>query len=284
MTRPGSGYIMKGFRMRRRRYFAALVAASAVVGSGLTVVSTATPALAVACNGSKNQDLQAFRWQDPNGANGPGDVKGIRAPIKIRKDGALCDDGILTHDLDTTWIAVEQTYPGAGIAQIGQYSWYDNGTHRDCLVWAIGTGGNPTPFDCGNLGDGSLQYFKIHPNGTHDKFVIEWCHSYGDYSDAHCDVQDNSQTIWASTEAAVSAEELLACGTHIFGIVSDQQTVGTAGNHVEAEASGLTFSDRTFTKLTDKYNCDTDNGGSYNYHQDNGGEIMHWYDIRNTGF
>ena len=54
-------------------------------------------------------------------------MTGIRAPIKIRKDGALCDASSYPGALDTKWIAIEDTTSsgcatGTCIVQIGEYS------------------------------------------------------------------------------------------------------------------------------------------------------------------
>jgi len=67
---------------------------------------------------------QDFRWF---GGGAPADVTGIRAPIKIRKDGALCDASSYPGALDTKWIAIEDTTSsgcatGTCIVQIGEYS------------------------------------------------------------------------------------------------------------------------------------------------------------------
>lgn len=269
--------------MRRKRYVAALLAASAVFGGCLSVVSAAAPALAVPCTGA-SVGQQAFFWPDGNLY----DVKGIRAPITIRKDGALCNNSSYPAAFDRTRISLDDFQSsgcsGAGedcIVTIGQYRYYDEGgNNRDCLMWAK-KGGTPVPFDCGNLGDHSRQYFTIHPWNNGTQYIIAWCHTYGDYTDAHCDTEDSSQAVYAQTQAGVVAEERVECGTHIFGSSGDQQTVGNSSDHVQAEGTGLDWKARMFTKVLD-VSCSSDTGGPYHYHQDNGGEIMHFYDSRNA--
>jgi len=49
----------------------------------------------------------------------------------------------------------------------------------------------------------------------------------------------------------VSAEEVVACGTHIFGIVGDQQTVGNNSDFVQGRGSSGTLMARTFTRTSD---------------------------------
>jgi hypothetical protein len=87
--------------------------------------------------------------------------------------------------------------------------------------------------------------------------------------------------VFAQTYAVVSAEEYAACGTRIFGSSGDQQTVGTSGDHVQGEGTGLNGSAHVRPGVDP---CDSDPpiNKYYNFHQDNGGEIMHFYDTRNT--
>jgi len=76
----------------------------------------------------------------------------------------------------------------------------------------------------------------------------------------------------------------VACGVHIFGHSSDQHTVGWAPSSdvVQGRGASGTWMARTLTRASQGSNCDTNNGGPYNYHEDNGGEIMHYYDMRNS--
>lgn len=268
--------------MRRKRFGVALLAASAVLGGCLSVVSAAAPALSVTCSGA-SQGNQYFFWPDGN----LNDVQGIRAPIKIRKDGALCDDSSYPAAFDETLIGMQDSQSSACsgandncVVVIGEYSYYLNATHQACLVYAE-KGGTPVPFDCGNLGDDSQQYFTIHPWNNGSQYIIAWCHTYGDYTAAHCDVQSSDQAVYAKTEADIGAVERVECGTHIFGVSGDQQTVGNSSDFVQGEGTGLNWSARTFSKVLD-VSCGSDTGGPYNYHQDNGGAIMHFYDQRNT--
>jgi len=59
-----------------------------------------------------------------------------------------------------------------------------------------------------------------------------------------------------------------------------QQTVGNSSDHGQGESSGNDWMARAFGRASDSSDPLTDR--PYNYHQDNGGEIMHFYDTRNS--
>jgi len=54
-----------------------------------------------------------------------------------------------------------------------------------------------------------------------------------------------------------------------------------SSSYVQGEGTGLNWSARQWTNQNDICG-DGSNGNYYNHHQDNGGQIMYFYDLRNT--
>ena len=51
---------------------------------------------------------------------------------------------------------------------------------------------------------------------------------------------------------------------------------------MQGEGTGLNWSARTWTNQPDLCGNGTAGGGDYHHHQDNNGQIMYFYDDRNT--
>ena len=105
------------------------------------------------------------------------------------------------------------------------------------------------------------------------------CGIGGDYSG--CTTYSNDQPIYNNPVGVVASEQYYGCGLHIFGASDHQQHVGTSSSYVQGEGTGLMWSARQWTNQNDICG-DGSNGNYYNHHQDNGGQIMYFYDDRNT--
>jgi hypothetical protein len=229
----------------------------------------------VLCNGIIHNKT-FFNWTDGFAQ----DVQGVRAPIEVRKDGSLCDPSVHADSQDFTWIMVHEVLSSTNLVQIG-YDRYWRGTPPTstiCKFWAK-QGGIPQFYECGNLSDYWYTWFTIHPTSDGTDYVIADCGNTGDYSS--CTARNATQPIYNNPVGVVASEQYYGCGLHIFGSSDHQQHVGVSTSHVQGEGTGLNWMARTWNNQPDD-NCGTEVNFDYNHHQDNGGEVMYFYDDRNT--
>jgi hypothetical protein len=86
------------------------------------------------------------------------------------------------------------------------------------------------------------------------------------------------RVIRAESSLQASNTTAAAC---ISSVPDHQQHVGVSGSYVQGEGTGLNWSARTWDNMDD--DCGNGfHGADYHHHQDNGGQIMYFYDDRNT--
>jgi hypothetical protein len=125
----------------------------------------------------------------------------------------------------------------------------------------------------------ALLWFTIHPSSDGTDYVIADCGNGGDYSG--CTTYSSNQPIYNNPVGVVASEQYYGCGLHIFGASDHQQHVGVSGSCVQGEGTGLNWSARMWDNMDD--DCGNGfHGADYHHHQDNGGQIMYFYDDRNT--
>lgn len=233
----------------------------------MPLVSSATPAFAVACSGSTSAPF----WLWTRSAL---DVYGVRAPIQARRDGGLC--GSRADDPFTAaWIGIQQE-SGSGITQIGYEKDFDsNSVGRWCRFWAIGTG-FPHDYGCNTDANDTFMYFKVvryydTPTRTY-RYNVDDCGTGGGYGS--CTNKSSSQAAYGNPEGIVSAETDYGCVVHIMGSGTDRQNYGTSSYPVQGMDS---------TSWTTRSWGVHDAGCTSYYMRDQGPDGMRTWDTRNSG-
>ena len=268
---------MKTAAVRRQIWVALLGAAALIVPAFAVVEGPALPALAdgVTCN-DIHHNWTGFYWTDGSYF----DVQGVRAPISVRKDGSLCNPTGHPNSSDSTWIAVVDGNNGSNIVQIGYLRYWKSGVSTICKFWAT-QGGAPQTYQCGGYTDDELNWFTIHPWNDGTQYIIADCGGSGGYADADCNAESSGQSVYSNPVGEIYQEEYYGCGLHIFGSSGDPEHAGVSYSYVQGEGTGLNWSARTWT--VDGDNCGNGAWGSdYNHTQSGSGQIMNWWDDRNS--
>jgi hypothetical protein len=277
--RTGNGVHMNRFR----RFVALSTAIASLCGGFALIASGATPAQAITCGTVYHRDFQDFLWAHSTG--GTPDVDGVRAGIKFRLDGALCDWSGPGSDQDVSiWIAVVGTGGAGKIVQMGFGKEYNPfGITETCFFYAI-EGGVPVNYHCTGMADGNEENFYIHPspNGTH-YYLSDCGTNTSDYSS--CTLKDGTQAVWAEPSGSNSEEEIDgACDVHTFGAQSNQEKIGGVTGDPELPLQGLangTWMSRSWGRQNDLQGCG-DPPYHYQLKEANPSRGLNWYDTRNA--
>lgn len=170
----------------------------------------ATPAQAISCGTTFSNDKQYFEWVHTNAASAY-DVDGVRASIKFRLDGALCDFSPLNKQGTAIWIAIIGTGGTDKIVQMGIVKDYNPfGITETCFVWAI-EGGSANNYNCTGVSDDSSENFYIHTWNNGSQYILADCGPGGSNTDySNCTVKSSSQAVWTQPLGLSSEEELNA--------------------------------------------------------------------------
>jgi hypothetical protein len=177
------------------------------------------------CPSSVASDFVKSHWT-PN----DDDVNGIRAPIKVRRDGRVCTGGP-ELGFAAAWISIEDQ-GGTGITQIGWIHIYDPsiGAGKWCRFFAIGVGAVQTYGTCDPTDDTFL-YLEIQKQFDPERHAYFYdvydCGTGGGYGD--CQSKSWSQAPYASSLAAIDVETdygKSACTVEIMGSSDDRQNFG----------------------------------------------------------
>jgi hypothetical protein len=228
----------------------------------------------VSCDSTNVKFGGGFNWNHRN-SSGNRDVRGVRAPIENRTDGALCDFSSYSLSDDTTWIGIF----GVGgapsdIVQIGiRRLWDSGGGRHECMWWQV-RGGTNNIFNCDTLTNDTDYYFMIHDWNNDTQYVIDSCGTSGSYD--NCAVKNSTAAVFNFPASQINAEAHWSCGLHIFGNSTDQQNVGISTSFVQGLADDNQWKARTWDQLS------SDCTQYYVNDQQNQGETMKYYDTRNT--
>jgi hypothetical protein len=202
--------------MFRRRLACAL--AGVVVGS-LFVASQESEASAVTGCPSNAVHSWDGRRYDPSAR-----VTGVRAALKFRKDGFVCDPGNRSEGAAaSTWVALEAG-SCCGIAQGGfVHEWYNPiGGTRYCRFWAIGNGA-VIPYGCGNQTDDEVVYFRVQTISSSSGNQIYDCGTDG-Y--ATCTLKGQDSENWTAAHSEADGEASDACLVQVMGSTGDKARIG----------------------------------------------------------
>jgi hypothetical protein len=166
----------------------------------------ARDAYAEACPPNPNFDFLFEEWAPSDGL-----LAGFRAPIKLRKDGAVC-----TPDGHTdSWVGIES--PLGGLAQVG---WTHDGTKEYCRFWQwFDASGGTTRAHlsrCGIDADGDVRLYKIQQWFNPD----EGTYHYGIYDCAEAD--------WGTCTLLDPGPSLAQMGSPVVGEVVAESSDGGA--------------------------------------------------------
>jgi len=156
------------------------------------------------CTSSYTYDFVFWTWT-PSGD----DANGIRAPIKLRRDGELCTN-TSNYAFNASWIGIYQQ-PGTGnnLAQIGVEHDFANGVGHWCRFWAVGTGFPAHDYYCADADDTQI-YFKIEVTGSPPVYAIYDCGTAGNFGPP-CTLKDSSQGTFAEPIGTGTSEVDYSC-------------------------------------------------------------------------
>jgi hypothetical protein len=263
---------MSGSSRSRRSLILLAVAALAALPLALVPAQTAS---AVTCGTSASDHFGRYHTDTD------GRVAGIRAPIKLRRDSALCSS---SNAFTANYISIEDDNSGSvDFGQIDQIGWDDgaynvpNGLSSPyCKFWAIGLG-QPHDYSC-SISDSTYTYFmvRIDAAATPDIIHIYDCGQSSGYTSCTLKGQENAPDKARST---VTAE------TNFPGQI---HTLGSGGNPVNYGTSAFPIEQKNDTSSSwssgvSMENALADQAGISNYHMawDGTSKILSTWDDRN---
>ncbi len=272
---------------RFRRLATSLTVIVSLGGGFALIASGATPAQAINCGTTFSNDKQYFEWVHQSG--GAKDVDGVRAGIKFRLDGVLCDFSVLHRQGTAIWIGILGTGGASKIVQMGFVKQYNPfGVTETCFFWAI-EGGSANNYHCTGMSDDSSENFYIHTWNNGTQYILADCGLGGNNTDySNCVVKSSSQAVWAEPFGLSSEEELYgACDAHTFGGQSDQEKIGGVTGDPILPLQGRATSDTGWTARSWGRDDDVQGCGDPPYHyqlkEANPSRGLNWYDTRNSG-
>ena len=161
---------------------------------------------AQACPPSPNFDFLFEDWSPSDGL-----LSGFRAPIKLRKNGAVC-----TPDGHTdSWVGIESAL--GGLAQVG---WTHDGTKGYCRFWqwfdASGGTTGPQLSRCQQDADGDVRLYKIQ----------QWFNP--DERTYHYGIYDCAEAGWGTCTQLNGGPSLAEMGSPVVGeVVAESSDGGT---------------------------------------------------------
>lgn len=252
-----------------------LMAVALLLGSLAPLATGVLPVSADSCTG--NSGWPWYQWTRTDNQ-----VYGVRAPLQVRLDGGLCGvPGGGQDPVSTVWIAIVQP---PDIVQIGLiHDFGMNGGHW-CRVWANGTGGNRTDYDCSDSNDAYV-WFSIdrYYDASHNayKYEIDDCGISGGYG-ANCSPENSSQPAFGTPAGQTASEADYTCVIHIMGSSGDKQNLGTSNYPLEGTTDGATWFTRSWGGP--HWNNSDDSCGVDGYYgTDSGTDGMRFWDSRNSG-
>ncbi|HEY7146098.1 MAG TPA: hypothetical protein VH637_17810 [Streptosporangiaceae bacterium] len=193
-------------------------------------------------------DFSGGNWEPSNGV-----VAGVRAPIKIRKDGLLCSN--TQHDsFVAIWIGIGQMH-GDHLAQIGfDHHYNKDGNPIFCRFWAIGTG-FPHYYNCKQIADDTSIFFKIESfqAGTSSLYKIQDCGTGGDFS--NCTTENATQAAFGSARGETVSETDHGCASFMLGATSDKVIFGNSNWRLVGN-NGATWGPRAWDLISPRCSSD----------------------------
>jgi hypothetical protein len=177
--------------------------------------TTTGVAVALPSCGPLEYDWIGHQWQDNTDAQ----IKGVRAPIQLRKDSTLCSGG--TDPFTANWIAITDT-----TNQISQAGWvHEDGAY--CAFWAVNTG-TSHDYSCG-LADDTYRWFEVQQvQGVPDYLQVLDCGGGGGYSACTVKGTDNTYAVQNSQVATETDYGLTQCTIVENGTSADRVNFGTS--------------------------------------------------------
>ena len=257
-----------------------MAVALATVMTSILAVSWRAPAALADPSCPKPAPQHAFAGWTWNPASGDY-VNGVRAPIRLRRDGLLCilQQGELEGAFNASWIGIGN--PNGGFTALVQIGFIHDlnaqGNPEWCRFWFNPSQSTSKNYYCGD-DDNQQVYFEVQTyvtGGLQTFYGIYDCGIAGNFD--NCNLKNGDTPLFTNDQAIVYSETDYDCTTYMQGQGTDRVWYGNSSWATSINDSNGWSKNRNWTDGSTA-------GCSSDYMDENdGGGLLRTWDSRNTG-